>query len=114
MAAETANAGSSGAFYEDAMNEAEQAAIKIARDVEGVDEELVVLRLRLRTLVQAEGFDLTLLLRSLDVLRRLVETKHKLTRRQSVALEAEQVLIRNELKQMLTEVRHDGNAGSNE
>ena len=114
MAAETASTGNRGAFYEDAMNEAEQAAIQIAREVEGVDEELVVLRLRLRTLAQAEGFDLTLLLRSLDVLRRLVETKHKLTKTQRVAFEAEQPRVWDELKQMLTEVRHDGNAGSDE
>ena len=52
--------------------------------------------------------------RRLDVLRRLVETKHKLTKTQRLAFEAEQPRVWDELKQMLTEVRHDGNAGSDE
>jgi hypothetical protein len=113
VAAKASNADSTQSFYEEALNKAEQTSVEIARQVEGVDEELLMLRLRLRTLAKVEGFDLNLLLRSLDVLRRLVVTKHRLTKEQSEALEAEEPQLREELRRILTEVAHGGDAGSN-
>jgi hypothetical protein len=79
--------------------------------VEGVDQELAMLRLRLRSMAQ-EGLDFGLLLRAVDALRRLVETKYRLTEEQSEAFGAEAPVIREELMAMLAEVRNDSNDGS--
>jgi len=112
VAAKTSKARRTRSFYAEALNEAEKSSVEIAREVDGVGEELVVLRLRLRTLAKKEDFDLSLLLRSLDVLRRLVETKHRLSKEESEAFAAELPLLLTEAREILTEVAHGSDAGS--
>jgi hypothetical protein len=75
-------------FYAQALSEAEQADLGTALEVEGVDEEIATLRLRLRTALKANSEDLPLLLRGMDVLRRMVATKYGLSRKEKEALES--------------------------
>ena len=67
-------------FYESALNEAEKNSVQIAREVDGIDEEVALLRLRLRTVMEEveTRTDFPLMLRGLDALRRLVEVKYRL------------------------------------
>ena len=67
-------------FYEKALSEAERAGVAAALDVEGVDEEIAALRLRIRTAIKEHPEDLALILRGMDVLRRLVVTRYGLSR----------------------------------
>jgi hypothetical protein len=68
-------------FYAEALSAAERASLDAALDVEGVDEEIAALRLRLRTAIEKYPQDLQLMLRGLDVLRRLVVSKYGLSQR---------------------------------
>ena len=45
-------------FYEEALTQAERADFPVALDVEGVDQEIAVLRLRLRTALKNRPEDL--------------------------------------------------------
>ncbi len=67
-------------FYEQALSEAERAALGEALEVEGFDEEIAALRVRLRSAIEAHPKDMTLMLRGMDVLRRLVAAKYGLSR----------------------------------
>ena len=85
-------------FYESALNEAEKNSVADAREVGGIDEEVALLRLRLRTVMEEVEQDrLALMLRGLDALRRLVEVKYRLGEQQREALGSELALLREEL-----------------
>ena len=100
-------------FYECVLHESEKNSIQIAREVEGIDEEVALLRLRLRTEIEKAKTDFPLLLRGLDALRRLIEVKYRLGEDQSQALGAELALLREELLRMYREeVAHDGDPGN--
>jgi hypothetical protein len=65
-------------FYEDALGEAEAQNFPRARDVDGFEEEIAVLRLRLRTTLEKRPEDLQLMLRGMEVLRKLVISRYGL------------------------------------
>lgn len=113
MAARTARPRDAKKFYEDAIREADSASLAIAREVDGVDQELALLRVWLRQHIRAEAADFALMLRSVDTLRRLVETKLKLSADQSEALAAEGPHLLDELKRMFAEVSGDDGNRSN-
>jgi hypothetical protein len=73
-------------FYEQALSEAERADFGAALKVEGFDEEIAALRLRLRTSLKDRPADLELMLRGMDVLRRLVASKYGLSRSDKASL----------------------------
>lgn len=75
-------------FYAQALTEAEQADLGTALQVDGFDEELAALRLRLRTALERRPEDLPLVLRGMDVLRRMVATKYGLSQKDRLALES--------------------------
>jgi hypothetical protein len=84
-------------FYAQALTEAEQADLCTALEVEGFDEELATLRLRLRTALDENPKDLALVLRGMDVLRRMVATKYGLSREDRQAFQsafAQETLLR--------------------
>jgi hypothetical protein len=64
--------------YEQALTEAEQADFPVALDVEGVDQEIAVLRLRLRTALEQHPEDLQLMLRGVVMLARALVAKYRL------------------------------------
>src|SRR5688572_1900678 len=102
-------------FYESALNEAEKNSVQIAREVDGIDEEVALLRLRLRTVMEEveTRTDFPLMLRGLDALRRLVEVKYRLGEQQREALGTELALLREELLRIYRgEVAHDGDPGN--
>jgi hypothetical protein len=80
MAGSTAERGSARAFYEAALSEAERADLSAAKEVSGLDEELAMLRLRLRTALKNRPRDLPLMIRGLDALRRMVAVKYGLSK----------------------------------
>ncbi|HLF72333.1 MAG TPA: hypothetical protein VI759_09305 [Dehalococcoidia bacterium] len=84
MAAKTAKPRSrkdvAGRFYEEALTSAEAADLGEALAVDGVDQEIALLRLRLRTVVEAQPDQLELMLKGIDRLVKLVGTRYRLSK----------------------------------
>ena len=68
-------------FYADALSAAERADFAAALAVEGVDEEIALLRLRLRTALEERPEDLQLMFRGVDLLTRMVAARYRLSKR---------------------------------
>jgi hypothetical protein len=73
-------------FYGQALNEAERLELEEAGGVEGIDEEIAILRVKLRELIVAapEKFDLHLKLAT--TIARLVSTRYSITKEQKRSL----------------------------
>lgn len=76
-----------GRFYERALTEAERADLSEALKVEGLEQEVALLRLRLRRALAPEDEDFALFLRGLDVLRRMVVARYGLSKGDAKGLE---------------------------
>jgi len=66
-------------FYAAALKEAEQAALEDARELEGLDEEIAVLRVKLQTALAERPEDFTLLLRGVDLMVRAVSARYRIS-----------------------------------
>ena len=73
-------------FYSQALNESEQFQLEQARGVDGLDEEIAILRVKLRTLIdkQPDRFDLHL--EAANTIARLVHTRYNITKEQKKSL----------------------------
>src|SRR4030043_1304178 len=73
-------------FYSKALDEAEKLKLEEARGIEGIDEEIAILRVKLRELILAkpEGFDLQL--KVATAIARLVPTRYNITKEQKKSL----------------------------
>jgi hypothetical protein len=67
------------AFYKDALTEGEKERLPAARKMEGLDEEIAMLRVRLFTAVKDHPKDLPLLLAGVGMLVRAVATQYRLS-----------------------------------
>jgi hypothetical protein len=65
-------------FYERALEEAERCELPAALEIEGVDEEIALLRLRLRTALEEHPEDLPLMFRGVELLTRAVTARYRL------------------------------------
>ena len=88
MVAKTRRAAKARRFYEQALTEAERADFPVALEVEGMDQEIAVLRLRLRSALEERPEDLPLMLRGIGVLVRMLAAKYRLPRADQDALSA--------------------------
>jgi len=68
-------------FYARALSQAEQVLLAEAREVEGLDEEIALLRVRLSQLVSQEPENLELLVKGVGMLVRAVSTRYRLSPR---------------------------------
>ena len=66
-------------FYTVALKEAEQAALEDARELEGLDEEIAVLRVKLQTALSEHPEDYTLLMRGVDLMVRAVSARYRIS-----------------------------------
>ena len=66
-------------FYEEALSQAERVKLKHARKLEGLDEEIALLRVRLSGLAQEHPEKLELLLKGITLLVRAVSARYKLS-----------------------------------
>jgi len=86
MVKKSAAKGKRHGFYSQALNEAERLELEEARGIEGIDEEIAILRVKLRELIVAapEKFDLHLKLAT--TIARLVTTRYSITKEQKKSL----------------------------
>ncbi|HEU4760128.1 MAG TPA: hypothetical protein VFT91_09135 [Dehalococcoidia bacterium] len=68
-------------FYRHSVSEAEQIALGEAAAVEGLDDEIALLRVRLRRALGERPEDMQLLVRGLDLLVKAVATRYRLSPR---------------------------------
>jgi hypothetical protein len=67
-------------FYESALSAAEREDLPHARDVEGLDEEIAVLRLRLRSVLQEHPDNMKLMLKGIELLTRALSARYRLSK----------------------------------
>ncbi len=68
-------------FYDSAMSEAERLLLPQARKVEGLDEEIALLRVKLATVLAEHPEDTELVLKSVGVLTRVIATRYRLSQK---------------------------------
>lgn len=73
-------------FYSRALDEAERLEFEEARGMEGLDEEIAVLRLKLRRLLEGGPENLRLALDTASTIARLVRTRYNITKEQKKSL----------------------------
>ena len=66
-------------FYALTLSKAERLQLSRARDVEGVDEEIALLRMKLQQLVEEHPDKVELLFKGVNLLLRAVVTRYKLS-----------------------------------
>jgi len=70
-------------FYHDSLSKAERGDLERAAEVENLDEEIAVLRVRLKTALKERPEDYALLVRGIGMLTLAVATQYRLSPRAS-------------------------------
>ena len=84
-------------FYSRALDEAEKIEFEEARDIEGLDEEIAMLRIKLRELIENEPGRFDLYLRVTNTIARLVGIRYDISKEQRKSL-------REAITKVLTEI----------
>lgn len=66
-------------FYSQVLNEAEKLQLEQAVAIEGIDEEIAILRIKLRELIEKEPDRFDLHLEAANTIARLVRTRYHIT-----------------------------------
>ncbi len=66
-------------FYRQVLDKAERTDLRRAEKIEGLDDEIAVMRVRLKRAVEEHPEDLPLLVKELDMLARAVGTRYRLS-----------------------------------
>ena len=80
MAARRKSAPSARSFYEAALDAAERDDLIEARGVAGLDEEIALLRLRIRQALEGSPEDLQLMTKGIETLVRAVNARYRLSK----------------------------------
>ena len=73
-------------FYSHALSEAEKLKLEQARGMEGIDEEIAILRVKLGEVIEKEPDRLDLHLEAANTIARLVRTRYNITKEQKKSL----------------------------
>ena len=73
-------------FYTRALDEAEQMDFAAARDVEGIDDEIALLRVKIKSLLANDPENVKLITEATNTLARLVMTRYRISSDQKKAL----------------------------
>ena len=73
-------------FYSKALDKAEELQLEEARGIDGLDEEIAVLRTKLRSLIESQPQNVELALEAANTIARLVRTRYNITREQKKSL----------------------------
>ena len=68
-------------FYAQALSEAEQVLLPEAREIEGLDEEIALLRVKLTSAMEEQPDNMALMLRAVDLLVKAVAAKYRLSKK---------------------------------
>ncbi len=73
-------------FYGRALDEAEKVELEEASHIEGIDEELALLRMKLRELLEEQPERIDLHFEAAKIIARLVRTRYQITKEQKKSL----------------------------
>ena len=73
-------------FYGRALDEVERLGLEEARDIEGLDEEIAMLRFKLREIIENEPDRLDLHLKTTNTIARLVGIRYNISKEQKKSL----------------------------
>jgi hypothetical protein len=71
-----------GGFYAGVLGEAETLDFETAAKTEGLDEEITLLRVKIKTLLEDDPGNLKLLIAAADILTKLVKTRYSMNKKQ--------------------------------
>jgi len=69
-------------FYSQVLDEAEQLELEVAHGISGIDEEIALLRVKIRSLVENDPDNIRLIMEASNTLARLLRTKYSLDKHQ--------------------------------
>jgi hypothetical protein len=84
-------------FYSQALDEAEKFELEEASHIEGIDEEIALLRVKLKELLEEQPERIDLHLEAANIIARLVKTRYQITKDQKKSL-------KEAIQKVLTEV----------
>ena len=73
-------------FYSKVLDEAEQLDFELASGVEGFDDEIALLRVKIKSLLENDPENIGLLMQMTNALVRLVKTKYNISKEQKKGL----------------------------
>jgi hypothetical protein len=73
-------------FYSKVLDEAEQLDFELASGVEGFDDEIALLRVKIKSLLESDPENIKLLMQATNTLTRLVKAKYHITKEQKQGL----------------------------
>ncbi len=65
-------------FYSSVLSDAERLDLKLSSGVEGLDDEIGLMRVKIKSLVQRDPENIKLIMRAVNYLERLVRTKYNI------------------------------------
>ena len=73
-------------FYSKVLDEAEQLDFELASGVEGFDDEIALLRVKIKSLLENDPENISLLMQMTNALERLVRTRYNISKEQKQGL----------------------------
>lgn len=84
-------------FYDKVLDEAEQLDFELASDVNGIDNEIALLRVKIKSILGSDPKNIKLIVEATNALERLIRTKYKIGKEQRKGLKE---AITNVLKEV--------------
>ena len=73
-------------FYSKVLDEAEQLDLELATGVEGIDDEIALLRVKIKSILENDPENIRLIMEATNTLARLVKTRYNITKEQKKGL----------------------------
>ena len=73
-------------FYSKVLDEAERLDFELATGVEGIDDEIALLRVKIKSLLEHDPENIKLIMQVANTLARLVKTRYNITKEQKKGL----------------------------
>jgi len=73
-------------FYSKVLDEAEQLDFELAAGVNGIDDEIALLRVKIKSLLENDPGNIRLIIQVTNALERLVRTRYNITKEQKKGL----------------------------
>ncbi len=73
-------------FYSKVLDEAEQLDFELATGVDGIDDEIALLRVKIKSALEKDPENINLIMRATNTLAGLVKTRYRISREQKKGL----------------------------
>ena len=73
-------------FYSRVLDEADQLDFELASGVEGIDDEIALLRVKIKSILEKDPENIRLIMQVTNTLARLVKTRYNITKEQKKGL----------------------------